>query len=206
MFNLCINRLMTCESPSTFCSDECRSIYHKVLWCRNSPTSLFKLDILNLLCAPTNDPQYEDQKCLDFSVNAKKNNKPEYPGYFTICSSETITNLSAECMGGCRNGLMTHRNNCCSVNIAVVREIEGGQNKNDMISLYSDRLWKHCGVESPQMCPDPACPTSPVLPTPTIPPPTPTIPPATAPPETGTASKHCMNWFVLFIIVLISCI
>ena len=206
LFNPCITQSSLCASVSKFCSDECRSIYQKVLWCSNSTISSFHLDYLSLLCASASDPRYENRKCLDYTVSKDT----EYVGYVSVCAIEIETSLGFPCTESCNNSLMAFQDDCCSVNIALVWRLSSvgpGQNISDVISLYSNRLWEHCEVDSPRMCPTPACPTAPASPTQI----TMTLLPttdvgATPPPDTGAAAKHRMNWFVLFIMVVILCI
>ena len=193
-------------TTSEFCSDECRSIYHKVLWCNNSTTDSTFLEKLDLFCATSSDPQHQDSNCLDFSVKSKISGAPEY-GYVANCLSETLTELAVPCSETCYTKLMSYRNECCSINLAIVKQAKPGENNEDLISLYSNRLWEHCQVESPEMCPTPACPTS-TVPTATTTATTMMIsePLNTFESELGGASKHHMSWFILFITVLLLCI
>ena len=192
---------------SKFCSDECRSIYHKVQWCDNTTTGRAFLKKLDLFCATSSDPQHQDSNCLDFSVKAKTSGAPEY-GYVANCLRETITELALPCSEICRNSLMSYRNECCSNNLAVAKQARPGE---DNESLYSDRLWEHCGVASPQLCPVPACPTStvPTTATTTTATTTATTTIISEPLTTGElerlggAPKHQINWFILFITVVI---
>ena len=185
---------------SEFCSDECRSIYFKVLWCNNGTADLVRLEYLDLFCAISSDPQHQDSpNCLDFNVKSKTSGAPEY-GFLADCLLETTTNLALPCMETCKTELRSYRNECCSINLAVAKQSIPGEDNEDLINLYSDRLWEHCEVNSPQMCPTPTCPTS------TVPTATTTmisVPLATAPSELpGASPKHHMNWFILFITVL----
>ena len=200
------SQVSMCDT-SEFCSDECRSIYHRVQWCNNSTSSSLYLERLGLFCATSSDHYRQDSHCLDFSVKAKTSGAPEY-GYVSDCFSEALTQLAIPCGETCRNRLMSYRNECCSINLAVVKQAKPGEDNEDLISLYSSQLWEHCGVASPQMCPIPACPTSTV---PTTAATTTTISEplaiATDEPEMNVrldgAAKHHVNWFILFITILI---
>ena len=88
---------------------------------------------------------------------------------------------------------MAHRNDCCIINAALMGETAAKRKDGDVMSMHNNRLWEHCLVESPQICPALSCPTSPV--------PTST-PGPTSIPEIAGATRHHMNWFTLLGTVL----
>ena len=170
-----------------FCSDECRSIYHKVLWCRNDTSYLLHLQDLNFLCAPSSD---RNSTCLDRIVRSTENGATY--DYVGSCSPSIFTQLSLNCSEICRSTLMAYKNDCCVINVALVGETAGNRNDGYVISMHDQRLWEHCNVDSPQICPAPSCPTPPV-------------PMATTSiPERARASRHHVNWFILLSTVLLS--
>ena len=63
-----------------------------------------------------------------------------------------------------------------------------------LIRRHDHELWKHCKVESPQMCPRPSCPPEPLSV------PTTSRTPTLTETEAGAASTHHMN-LILFITV-----
>ena len=83
---------------------------------------------------------------------------------------------------------MDYQNDCCIINAALMGETAAKRKDADVVSMHNNRLWEHCRVESPQMCPVPSCPIS------LANSPTPTFIPEMA---GGGASSHHVNWFIL---------
>ena len=164
IFTPCITQLTTCPI-SEFCSDECRSIYFKVLLCMNETTDLVRLSSLNLLCATSADPRYSNSTCLNLVINPSLNQVAHY-GYLGDCFGEIRSKLGFDCSPACRNTLLLYTNDCCSVNDAVASVVmrEGLIDTSDnATNLYTHQLWEHCQVESPRICPTLPCPTSPTV-------------------------------------------
>ena len=166
-----------------FCSDECRSIYYEMLWCTNNTVHL---QYLNLFCSTSSDLQYQNSSCLDLSIILE-----DYGyGYSTNCGLELGTELAADCTEECWKKLMSYKNDCCPITLAVAQNLRADENNDDLISIHDHELWEHCEIESPKICPTPSCPAT-STPTPT---------------DKGAASTHhSVNWF-LFTIVFILCI
>ena len=184
----CVNKEPACTALTEFCSDECRSIYHKVLRCGNSTVSdQTDLQNLYLLCAISGDPKYTDSNrtCFDLIMTSRKSTHAEYASGLTACQFPVVTNLTVACSDVCRNLLIEYRNDCCSINQALTTKLSPGGNNDNLISIYDHRLWKHCGVDSPRMCPMPPCLAEAAA-----------LPPA--PLLGGAPAKHHVNWFILF--------
>ena len=189
-----------------FCSDECRSIYYEMLWCTNNTVHL---QYLNLFCSTSNDLRYQNSSCLDLTINLE-----DY-GYNTNCVLELATEFAVDCTEECWKKLMSYKNDCCSITLAVAQDLRADENNDDLISIHDHELWEHCEIESPKICPTPSCPAT-STPTPTrkgaasTPKicPTPSCPATSTPTPTrkGAASTHhSVNWFV-FTTVFILCI
>ena len=187
IYYTCRNRGITkdplCDIQA-FCSDECRSIYHKVLWCNNDTSYSLHLQDLNFLCATSSDPRHQNSTCLSRIIDSAKNGTAY--NYASSCLLSILTELSTNCSDVCRSILMDYQNDCCIINAALMGETAAKRKDGDVASMHNNRLWEHCRVESPQMCPAPSCPTSPPS---TINPSTPEI--------AGRASSHHVNWFIL---------
>lgn len=182
MFNPCISQQPSeCTNVKEFCSDECRSIYYKMLWCKNDTSSLSQLIYLNLLCATISDPQYQNSTCIERIFNSSSY------GYTGSCIVSIYTNLAVECTENCRRTLMDYKDDCCTINHALVTGTVANLGDEDVISMHTHRLWEHCQVKGPKVCFTPSCPaTSP-----------------TSTPELAGASKHRLNWFVLLMVVIV---
>ena len=152
MFPPCSAELSSCN-VSVFCSEECRNIFQMVLRCKNDTNKSSKLD---LYCSDSGDPQRPT--CLDVLLHRKV--EGEGYGYRTPCSFDEITNLQSPYSESCKKSLMSYKNDCCSINLSIEDVILAGQNNDNLISFHSHRLWEHCQVKSPKICPFPSCTTS----------------------------------------------
>ena len=182
IYDTCMTKQSTC-AVQEFCSDECRSIYYEMLWCTNNTVHL---QYLNLFCSTSSDLQYQNSSCLDLSIILE-----DYGySYSTNCGLELGTELAADCTEECWKKLMSYKNDCCPITLAVAQNLRADENNDDLISIHDHELWEHCEIESPKICPTPSCPAT-STPTPT---------------DKGAASTHhSVNWF-LFTIVFILCI
>ena len=115
-------------------------------------------------------------------------------GYATSCLAEITTEFALPCMRICIDKLLAYKNDCCAINLVIARNWRPYEDNEDLISNHDYRLWDHCGVESPEICPAPSCPMETHTPADA-----PTVP--TAEEETGAALMHHMNWFFLFVTV-----
>ena len=170
-----------------FCSDECRDIYHKVLGCMNDTD---KLHYLNLYCALSSDPKHQNSSCIHLELTQKTY------GYESNCQIEIGTQFARPCVPVCANKLSAYKNDCCAINVAIARGFAPGKNNEDLINLHEYRLWDHCGVESPEMCPAPSCPMT------HMPDDTPIVPTAEEC-GTGAALTHHVNWFLFVTVPLV---
>lgn len=191
IFNLCITRTKPEDcSAREFCSDECRSIYYKVLWCRNDTNHLTHLQRINLLCATKSaDLNYPmHSTCLDISINFTATRGRSY-GYADNCMVEVY---GFACSGTCKNAMISYRNECCAINLAVEQNIRPGDKmyNEDLINTHTRQLWQHCQVETTaQMCPEPLCPKT----TYSSPFPSPITELA------GASIRHQANWIIFVI-------
>ena len=175
-----------------FCSDKCRDIYHKVLRCRNDTDGLH---YLNLYCALSNDPKHQNSSCIQVFF---ENSQPSSYGYATRCLFETATEFAQPCMPVCRDKLLAYKNDCCAIDLAIAGYRRSGEDNEVLINNHNHRLWDHCGVESPEICPAPSCPPMETH----TPADTPTVP--TAEEETGAAAPtHHVNWFLFVTVPLL---
>lgn len=193
IFTPCMIKDLKC-SVQEFCSDECRDIYHKILQCSNG--TAHRLEYLNLYCAVSNDPNHQNSSCIDLLLTRLRNSQGVY-GYDTRCQLEVRTNLSFPCMPTCRKKLEEYKNDCCSINLAIAKEMTPGQDNENLINIHNYRLWEHCDVKtSTEMCLAPSCPRLSMNTAP---------PPETAEGETGAAlaSTHHVNWFFFVTVPLL---
>lgn len=188
LYNPCITKNEhRCNAPKVFCSEECRSIYYKMLWCQNNTNQLPQLKDLNLLCSISNDPRHQNSTCLDLIINSSLNQMSSQYGYNSLCFLEILGNLTANCTEGCKNTLIAYKNDCCSINFALAQVTSDA---NNAISIHTRRLWEHCQVENPYTCPKPSCPAS--LPAPL----------GDSEDTPNRAPKDHVNWLILFATVL----
>lgn len=151
-----------------------------MLWCQNNTNRLPQLKDLNLLCSISNDPRHQNSTCLDLIINSSLN---QMYGYNSLCFLEILNNLTGDCGEDCKNTLIAYKNDCCSINFALAQVTSDA---NNAISIHTRRLWEHCRVENPHMCPKPSCPAS-------------SGDPVDTP---DRAPKDHVNWLILFATVL----
>ena len=167
----CATKRSSC-AVSEFCSDKCRSMYHKVLRCRNNTIELNRLE---LLCAPSSDPT-RYSTCLSRFLN-----DTSYVRYGSSCFSEII--LGSSCMQGCNSSLMANKNDCCSVNLELTEETNTAT-YDERVDFHNITLWERCGVESPQICRFRPCPPRPM--------------PMPRDESAGAPGRH-VNWYILLL-------
>ena len=174
--HLCAGKSPNC-AVSEFCSDECRSMYQKVLRCKNNTIEINRIE---LLCAPSSDP-LRYSTCLDVILNKIKNNAPY--SYSSKCRIELdLEEESDSCKKKCNISLIPFKNDCCIINSELSKVT---WMYNAKANLHNRTLWERCGIESPQICPFLPCPVSP----------TPTL-------RVSGAAKHHMNWFIFITFIL----